>query len=698
MGTLFGGHKSTSSTTAQLSTLALSSSVYGAVIPIIYGATRIASNLIDYDDFTSVPHTTTTRTGKGGGGGSSSSTDYTYTAGIISALCQGPIAGIGTVWLDKDVTTLGAAGYTLLTGSRPQTPWATWTTKHPTKALGYSGIALVCNAAADLGSGATMPNFNFEVCGLMAAQVVWVPGSTRPWDAHAEGKNASHDFCDGGSTAPISIALGGKTGITLSATGNVGGVTMASGGTGPGGLIDYATQMYQPGNYSGTRCLLQGAFVDDAGTVIQAIAVGVGGSWTVPTGATHLQLGINDGANGYTYNPYSDNTGGFNVTTNIIGLDAAPSAVIPDFLSNSYYGAGWDATRLGDLTAYNTCCQANNYYISPAFTDQATAATCLQLILDATDAEAVWSAGSAGMTLKFVPYREWPVIGNGVTYTPVTSPIYDITDDDYLGVVNADGTTTGNDPIAVNRTSLLDVKNSIPIEYWLRSDSYNVHTAEEPDTADVSANGYKPASSMTLHLITNDAHAREISRVKGIRSVYVRNTYTMKLGWKFQLLEPMDLLTLTCAKAGLLHHIVRIVSVECPEETSEADGITVVAEDWIGVGTATTYPPSGGGGYTGSSSTSVTGVVTGTPGTTTITGTTSSATNTNADPGSVATPIIFEPPTSLSGDASPEIWIGAAGLGQYWGGCIVWVSVDGGASYSQAGTITTPARFGVSAG
>jgi hypothetical protein len=53
---------------------------------------------------------------------------------------------------------------------------------------------------------------------------------------------------------------------------------------------------------------LCGAFTDATGHVIQAIAIGFGPSWfTVPAGATQLQLGVND-------EHFADNTGSFSVS------------------------------------------------------------------------------------------------------------------------------------------------------------------------------------------------------------------------------------------------------------------------------------------------------------------------------------------------------------------------------------------------
>ncbi|MBV9154461.1 MAG: hypothetical protein JO204_22060 [Alphaproteobacteria bacterium] len=61
-------------------------------------------------------------------------------------------------------------------------------------------------------------------------------------------------------------------------------------------------------------------------------------------------------------------------------------------------------------------------------------------------------------------------------------------------------------------------------------------------------------------------------------------------------------------------------------------------------------------------------------------------------PGDTNPPILFEPPPGLTaGDT--EVWIIATG-GLHWGGCQVWVSLDG-TTYAYAGTIYRGGRQGV---
>jgi hypothetical protein len=147
--------------------LRVSQSAYGGTRPRVWGTCRIPGNLLDYLGLTPIPHTTSTSSGGGKGMGSieSTNTSYTYTAGLILGLCAGPIAGVGRVWKDKDITTLADLGLTLKTGALGQTPWPHLSASVPHHAVSYSGTAYLAASAFDLGSNPSSPSLNFEVQG-----------------------------------------------------------------------------------------------------------------------------------------------------------------------------------------------------------------------------------------------------------------------------------------------------------------------------------------------------------------------------------------------------------------------------------------------------------------------------------------------------------------------------------------------------
>lgn len=509
MSGLFGGGKSTSTVAEKLAGVQIQTSAYGGAVSIVFGTDRVAANLLDYDDFTAIPHTTTQRSGKGGGG-STSNTTYTYTAMIILAICEGPVT-LGRVWRDKDVGSVDGFGLTVFTGNRTQAPWSYLTSKHPTKALGYAGTCLVASSAMDLGDSATVKNHSFEVTG----------------------------FCV------------------------------------------------------------------------------VGGG-----------------------NP-----------------DAHPADIIPYFLTDPFVSPGWASAKLGDLTTYRTYCTAAGFWISPTINEQKPAREWLQQMLDATNSEAVWSQGTGGMQLKVIPYGDTPITGNGATYTPNTTPIYDLGPDDFVVSGPSDK------PVKVKRTSLNDTYNIIPVEFKDRSLDYNTSLVDDPDPVDLDAFGPRKGETLTLHCIKRQSHALQISRIRAQRSVKCRNTYEFRLGWRYALLEAMDLVTLTEPKIGFNRKVVRIISVE----EDERGKLTVTAEEWpFGTASATLYSTQANDG---------------------------TAPNVNVDPGNANTPVIVDVPALLQSGTDHEIFIGTSG-GSNWGGCDVWVSADN-STYSYAGTIKTPARHGV---
>lgn len=166
MGFLFRG-KNTTSRADMIADFQINTASYGEVVPEILGTTRVSGNIIDYEDFTAHEHKTTTRTGKGG---SSKHTDisYTYTVAAAIALCEGPIAGIGKVWKDKEVYQYPneSIQLTLFNGAIAQAPWPYMTSKHPDKALPYSGLAYMAGVV-DLGDRGSLPQYNFEVYGKL---------------------------------------------------------------------------------------------------------------------------------------------------------------------------------------------------------------------------------------------------------------------------------------------------------------------------------------------------------------------------------------------------------------------------------------------------------------------------------------------------------------------------------------------------
>lgn len=159
--------RTTTTRANKISEFTVNTAEYGAVVPEIIGTVRTAGNVIYYDDFTAHEHRETHKAGKGGKSKQVNIT-YTYTVAVILGLCEGPIAGIGKVWIGKNVHNYPADDIqlTLFDGKENQQPWAYTQGKHPDKALPYSGLAYMAGVI-DLGDSGSMPSYNFEVKGKL---------------------------------------------------------------------------------------------------------------------------------------------------------------------------------------------------------------------------------------------------------------------------------------------------------------------------------------------------------------------------------------------------------------------------------------------------------------------------------------------------------------------------------------------------
>ena len=538
---LFGG-ASQAPTTPDYTGLQIQTAVNTLPIPIVWGMSKLAPNVVWYNNF----QTQESGGGKGSNGGkgglfgsSSGAVSYTYSAAVLLALCEGPIAGINQVWKNQAVYTLSGLGLSLFAGSTPQSVWSYLSTAYPAQALAYQGSAYVCASDYSLGNTATLDNHNFEVQGI-----------------------------------------------------------------------------YYGSGYGQLR---------------------YNSSDAVGTGA------------GYAF------------------VDADPALVVSDFLTNAQYGVGFpqasiDATSLfsasgGGDASYQTYCRAIGLALSPALTDQEQASSILGRWLQLTNTAAVWSGG----LFRFIPYGDGSVGGNGITFNPNVTPVYNLGDDDFKVENN-------EDPLQVTRSDPYEAYNVWRLEIAERDNAYNLTSVELRDQNAIELYGMRIAPTITAHEICDQNVGLISGQLVLQRAVYIRNTYKFRLSWEYCLLDPMDLVTVTDSMLGLADAAIRITEIE----EDENGFLSVTAEEFpLGVATATRY---------------ATQAVTNNP----------INRGVAADP--VNTPIIFEPPAALVG-ASAQVWIAASGgasgvADPNWGGANVWLSTDG-SSYTQVGSIVGPAPQGM---
>ena len=384
-------------------------------------------------------------------------------------------------------------------------------------------------------------------------------------------------------------------------------------------------------------------------------------TWTHLQQPKHQAQAINYSGTAYIYSPNYELTKSAQIYQHnfeVIGKmgysssipDANPSEIIRDMLTNQNYGCGFPAENLGDTSVYSTYCRAAGIFLSPVYSEQTEAQQNISELLEQTNSAAVFSQGR----LKIVPYGDVKLSGNGAAYVPNLTPVYDFTDDDFI-------VSGAEDPLKVERKTNADAYNQIQVEYLDRANDYNIAVAEVKDQANIEQYGLRPKDAVKMHGICDAKVANHVAQLLLQRALYVRNEYEFKLGWKYCLLEPMDLVTLTDEGLGLDKTPVRIIEIEEDEEGV----LTVKAEDFpMGAATATAYPTQPSLGYSA---------------------------DYNKSPGNAHAPVVFEAPLQLTG-GEPQIWLATAG-GDMWGGAEVWISTDGD-SYTRIGATNKKARFG----
>lgn len=151
----------------RLKNLAVQSSAYGEAVPIIYGAMRVAGNIIWSQDIKETTITTESGGGKGGGSGKvkSSSTSYNYSITLAIAICEGEIDEILRVWADSKVLNPNDGSFRLYKGGENQLPDTLIEGIEGEGSVpAYRGLAYVIIEDFPLADyGNRIPNFTFEV-------------------------------------------------------------------------------------------------------------------------------------------------------------------------------------------------------------------------------------------------------------------------------------------------------------------------------------------------------------------------------------------------------------------------------------------------------------------------------------------------------------------------------------------------------
>lgn len=670
LGTPQTGAKPVVYTAVQIQT-----SSQGLPVPVLYGTSRNADNLIWYGGFTATRIKSGGKGGAlGGASGKNGGAQYKYSANVIMGVCEGPIQGFGQVWATKSPTTLSALGLTQFLGTYPQVAWGFVTTNYPTQARPYTGLAYLGGSSYQLGASADLPTHTFETYGLFSNRIVYTtatiptsgartitPGS-RLW---ADGTTQSMWVSDvsvagyvkvGGAPAAGQYSVSAGV-YTFNVADSGASVTIAWNGKGQDAdpslvVVDLLTNVNYGMGFPASRVGELTAYSEDS------VIPGGAHQITVVHGATfddNLSCYVAVGDELFTCVASSPGPSEYTYTT--AGLYTFNAADVGRTVSIAY--SSLDTA----MTNYQNYCWATGFFISPSYTNAVAGSAILEEIARFTNSELVWSAGA----LKLVPRGDKTVTANGHTYTAPSATSKDLDDNDYQMQGSGSGGSSGSpsaDPVLVTRKRLSDQKNVVQLECLDRSNQYNAAMVDSTDQASLDLYGRRPTGGLTAHLFCDPTVAR-ISAQLLLQKEGLRNTYAFQLDARYVWLDPMDIVSVTDTRLGLNStNWVRIQSIEEQEDGS----LNFIAEEYaIGVSNSETYEYGTNAGY---------------------------AANYNEDPGSVNTPIIFEPSVQLATNTGLEVWCAMSGAADTWGGADVYVSTDG-ITYSFVGRQWGASRQGV---
>jgi hypothetical protein len=239
--------------------------------------------------------------------------------------------------------------------------------------------------------------------------------------------------------------------------------------------------------------------------------------------------------------------------------DARPDHALTGILTDPRWGAGFPSEALdaASVADWGNFCQAANIAISMIIDRSQPAARLVEELCTLTTSAAVFTSG----VLKIIPYEPGgPWTSNGTSWTPDVAPKYYLSDNEFL---DWGGTT---DPVVITRKDRSQAKNWIQIEYLDRGNSYNTNINFAFDQAAIDTYGLRTAAVSEGHSICNAYVSYWVPYHQLKREQLIDATVKFKVGWKFALLDPMDVVALTDPGAGMNNTSVRIISIEEDDE------------------------------------------------------------------------------------------------------------------------------------
>lgn len=319
--------------------------------------------------------------------------------------------------------------------------------------------------------------------------------------------------------------------------------------------------------------------------------------------------------------------------------DANPADIVRSILVDY---CGIDTAKVTDLATYRAACTANDLLFSYVLDSQVAAGEVIAELLKYTASELVRRNG----VFDIVGYDQAGIdTGLSLTY------------DDFVA-------ETGTMPVTPTRSKAVDAFNSLKLEFIDRANDYNIKIVEAKDSASIETIGLRAAETTKAHCISRESVANNVVNHLLYKSIGVRNTYEFTLNLRYIRLEAMDVVTITDVNLGLINAPVIIKKIVITSDYS----LKITAEDYAGqIYRATNYATSGGG---------------------------ANASNTNVAVGNINPPVIFKAPEILTATGY-ELWCAISSNDVNHGGCSVYISIDGGASYNFVAGHDGETRSGV---
>lgn len=313
-------------------------------------------------------------------------------------------------------------------------------------------------------------------------------------------------------------------------------------------------------------------------------------------------------------------------------------------------------------------CRANGLIGSLSMNSQQAASDWLKTIGDAADCAFVF----CGFQLFTMPLSEVSAVGGGAVYQSLTSagPSFN------LSTENGDFVPTGDDPpIKIVTAARVDQPNVLQMQCLNRGSNYNPSVVAQPDAASISLFGVRKADPIQNYAVQDVQVARQLLGIQVRKLQYGGDVITFTLPARWCLLAPYG------AGGGGLGNLLFSGYYATP-----ADAVITISDPLASISnlpvriTSTTEQPSGEieceaelfvyGMYAPTVfSTDTPAPFQGNP-------------NTPVGAG-INPPIIFEAVPRLAAQTSPsQIWIVTSCAAAGYGGCVPYVSTDGGSSYT----------------